>query len=218
MPPSPVKKGNHAQKQRLACGGDADTSRWDEVVHPTHYVLVNPLSQLVCECCFSEVEDITQHRAKKGACALYIACRHLLHCYQENTIEEFRPSCDIVSAMCMDKECPLSAKDVIAQPSSWNPNNPFRDTRYYEHTVTPGLLNTSFKTLYDAYITDHVGMVADNSIRNFVLSGVIRASSVSNLGMWIKDMLDKYLREHVDGEVVAGRLVRGGGRGGRGNN
>lgn len=194
---------------RFTLGVDGKQELWDNSVQTTNYVLVNPGTQLVCECCFSKVEDIVQHTSKKAACSLFVASRHLFWCYQENAFSDFRPSPAVVSTMCLDEICPLTARDIVAQPVDWDPTKNFASTRYMGHTVNNDLANTSFQQLYNDYLIAHPDLHDDKNICvDIVTEACEKASSVNNLQMWMECRFDSYFQRRVEEEIAAGRLTR----------
>lgn len=206
MAPVDVKKGSPAKKQRLSLG-DADDHVWTNPLEPTNYALIYPDTQLVCGGCFSKVEDICQHVSKRAACALYLAIRHLLYCYQANCMSGFRPNPVVVGAMCLDKDCPLSARDLIAQPNEWDPRENFVGGLRNGHTVNVELATTSFHTLYTDYLTTNPQMDDARRIcQDITTVACHKATSVSNLPRWMQTSYDAYYNARVAADVAAGKL------------
>ena len=209
MAPQDVKKGAHSKKMRFTANLDADEDIWNNAIDPSNYVLVNPGTQLVCESCFSKVEDIAQHSSKRSACSLHMANRHLTFCYEENTITSFRPKTAIVSAMVLDKDCPLTARDIVAQPSNWNPTTNFKNVNHLGHTVTEALTTTSFQALYDGYLADNPTMNdAHNTVMDLTTVPFIGATGVHNLTGHMIKVFEDYYQRRVDQDVKAGRLTK----------
>lgn len=199
MSPKDVKKGSAADKIRFTPGRKCVQAVFDEYVQQTQYVLVNPHTQLVCECCFCKVEDITQHVSKKSACGLYMACKHISYCYQENTFSEWRPVPSIVGAMIEDKGNCLTAEAIVGQASSWKPNENFVSSDNCR--LGANLTNISFEQLYNNYVQAH-NLTNAHLVTDFVHLAASRATSSFNFPAFKKREFDRFVEAMVEERIT----------------
>jgi len=220
MSPPSIKKGSARKKQRVNAF-DCDPGHWDEIIKTDRYVVLYPGTQLVCGCCYSVVEDISQHVNKASCCAVYLALRHLKVSYQDNVINYMLdvdvdnppplPFDDgIVSVMLQDETCILNAKDILAMPKQWNPRDKFTNTTtsgHYGHTLCAELLAFSFMEIYEAYLANHTEY-ADIAVPDVQSMSVKKATNVQGYPLWMKRYWDNFMNKFVTREVAEGRLSR----------
>ena len=207
MPPQDVKKGSPTKKMRFSAGCDMDGEKYDTCVSIRSYAMIAPGTGIVCKGCFSLVTDMSQHTNKASGCSLYLAAHHVIYCYQENTWDGFEPDAAIISNMILDETIPLTARDIVAQPCTWNPTEKFQNTGKYGHTVSDKLTETSFHAMYENYLDKH------RELRNCVIPDAVSlacqgATSVKNLPLWLSKSYKMICEEYVRNEIKAGRLQR----------
>lgn len=209
MAPQPVKSGSPRKKQRVKSGDNVHESKFSNHVSKEEYVLCNPRTQLVCQCCFSQVADITQHTQKAGGCALFVACNHVMHCFQENG-DGFVPDATIVSVMLQDKECEVNALDILHQSDSWDPSKKFEAAEHgeYGYTVATDLLTKNFKDLYDAYVQKYPRLIVNGDFKDILHLATQKATSVKNLNPSINKMWTQYVdNDEERAQATAQRII-----------
>ena len=217
MPPPSIKKGSARKKQRVSLI-DCQPNHWEEVIKVDRYVVMYPGTQLICGCCFSTVEDMSQHINKASCCAIYLALRHVKVAYQDNVapllMEDLDNSCStpfedsIVSLMLVDDDCPLNAKDILAMPTNWKPNEKFFNsdaTSRWGHTLAAGLLTKSFMDIYQDYVNKNTEYqdLAVPDLQSLAVHSTAQAYPILLKKYW-KHFIDKAIKE----EVEEGRLSR----------
>ena len=161
---------------------------------------------------------MSQHTNKKSGCALYLARQHVLFCHQENTYDGFEPDIVVISNMILDVTCPVTARDIVAQPTTWDPTQNFQNDGSHGHTVSDDLTQTNFHQLYQDYVNNHAHL-QNIQIPDAVSMATETANTVQGLPRALTHCYRTVCEEHVQRKINAGRLQRvGNGAGNGGGN
>ena len=210
MPPFDLNKKNVpcAVKERVR-PGDLGQHVHQEHVNRKRWVVLGPDSVVVCEACFCQTNDIAQHISRKAGCSLYLACQHVLHCY-DNCMIDNAPRVHVISAMCQDDRCPVTARDILAQSSEWNPQQPFQHCDSHgirQYTAGPALTAASFETLYNQCLAAHPELNVPEH-PDAMSDAVDRSASAYQFPIWHEKFLEKHYQARVNADVAAGKLTR----------
>lgn len=130
-----------------------------------------------------------------------------MYCYQQNTLDDWLPDVNIVSTMLVDEDCPLCSRDIVSQKNNWNPNTPFKNTGAYGHTLSEEITSFSFRTMYENYLVSHPDLDG-NKVPDYVSAATARATSNSNLPIWIKNFFAKHVDDCIKQMIKDGHLTR----------
>lgn len=207
MAPRPVRERSPTKKRRVS-KDEIQAFIYEETVNERGFwQLYFPTTQFACGACFCVTPDPKQHFSKPAsACGIFIAIKHLIHCYKVNSNENELPDEAVVSAMINDEDCELGHMDLLAQPKSWDPTTNFSSETTNEHTVRPSIANTTFKAMYNAYLENKPEM------KNKV--GPIHSPSVEDsfsTGQFIKKQnaaWEAAINAEIEKRIQEGKLKR----------